>query len=151
MSIALFNSGGGDEFYLPTHLAVTTTQMQLHTTCDDCISLVQDAATILSSSRKADLLGTGQPPRPGGALYDKQYQSRLLTNVASSKCHMCALLHAHTPRFCEPVRPDEELLIVVSRARYNPLAVSIGLIGFEQATGQQMHYAGSLRVQEGGI
>lgn len=126
-------------------------QTQLHTTCDDCISLVQYAATILSSSRKADVLGTGPPPRLGGAVFDQRYQSRLLTNVASLKCHMCALLRAHISQFSEPFESGEELQIVVSRARYDPLAVSIGLVGFEQATGHQIHYAGSLRVQEGEI
>lgn len=118
-------------------------QMQLHTTCDNCISLVQHAATILQFSDEVDCL----------TRYDKQYQSQLLANVASSKCHMCTLLHAHIPGLSEPFEFGLELYIGVFRVPKNPVAVRIKLQGQEHMADplDWIIYPNSLRVHEGEI
>lgn len=113
-------------------------EMQLHTTCDNCIS-VAEHARILQYSETEELL----------RLYDEEYQSQLLANVASSKCHMCTLFHANIPRLSEPFESGLELAIRVLRLRKDPLAVMIELVG--QTNTDFKIYAGSLRVHEGEI
>lgn len=135
-----FNSGGSDPIRLFTCLYVIMTQMQLHTECDDCISLLKHAATIISQSETE-----------WETSFDKQYQTRLLANVASSECYMCALLHEHFPRLSESHGFGEELYIVVNKERYDPLAAYIGLFSYYDESKPEIkaRYPESLRVHEG--
>lgn len=116
--------------------------MQLHTECDDCISLLQHATTIISQSASRPESSSSQ--FIWVLSYDKQYQTRLLANAASSKCYMCALLHRHIPRLSESHAFGKELGIVVKIARYDPLAANIVLMNKDGAS-----YASLLRVHEG--
>lgn len=113
-------------------------QMELHTTCDNCISLVQHAASILQSFDEE--LPT---------LYDRQHQSQLIANVASSKCHMCTLLHTQIPRLSEPFESGLELIIWARRVPGDPRAIRIKLVG--ESDKSRTNYPGSLRVHEGEI
>lgn len=117
------------------------TQMQLHTTCDDCSTLVQHATNMLQSSGEVEV----------SILCDTDFHSRLLANAASSKCRMCTILCANFPRLSKPVKPGEVLQLKPSRSHYNPLAVDINLLEFEEASGILVCYLESLRVQEGEV
>jgi hypothetical protein len=116
-------------------------QPQIHTTCDDCISILQDAASLISSkSLEASSV----------TLFLTKHQSRLAANVSSSKCYMCTLLYAQIPRLLEPFNSGEALALAISRARHEPHAATVGLLGFErEAVDRQTHYQGSLRIQHG--
>lgn len=116
-------------------------QPQTHTTCDDCIRILQDAASLLSSKSLEASSAT---------LFHTKHQSRLTANVSSSKCHMCTLQYAQIPRLLESFNSKEVLALAIFRARHEPHAVTIGLVGFEgEALDRQTHYLGSLRIQHG--
>ncbi|OAA32751.1 Heterokaryon incompatibility [Moelleriella libera RCEF 2490] len=114
-------------------------RQQINTTCDHCINIFQDAASLLrSESLEAS----------STSLFYKKHQSRLAANVSSSKCHMCTLLHAQIPRLLESFSPGEVLALTISRARHEFHVATVGLIGFEKdAVERQTHYTGSLRIQ----
>lgn len=124
-------------------------QAQLHTTCDDCISLLQHATTIISESA---CLSESSSDQAKWTTYDKQYQTRLLANVASSECYMCALLHEHIPQLSKSHEFGEEFQMIVGRTRYDPLAVRILLVALRGGGNKRqttIGYAGGLRVHEG--
>lgn len=123
-------------------------QMQFDTACDDCTSLLQNAATILSESASVSESSSRQTE---GTPYDKQYQARLLAKVASSECYMCALFQRHIPRLSESLELGEELQIIVQRALFDPLAANIRLVELSGKDERRIigHYPGVLRVQEG--
>lgn len=109
--------------------------------CDDCVSILQDAASLLSS---------GSVEAPLSTLFNAEYQTRLTANVCYSKCHMCCLLYAQIPALREPYSSTEVLAIVIWRARDDYRATTVGLIGFERdAVDCQAHYPGSIRIQHG--
>ncbi|EXA29679.1 hypothetical protein FOVG_18847 [Fusarium oxysporum f. sp. pisi HDV247] len=114
-------------------------QPQTHTTCDDCINILQDAASLLQSE---------SVEASSASLFHIEHQLRLATNVSSSKCHMCTLLYAQIPRLLESFSSGEVLALAISRARHEPHGATVGLIGFERdAMDSQTHYPGSLRIQ----
>lgn len=122
-------------------------QMQLPTECDDCISLLQHAATIISQS--ASLSESSSSQKQWVILYDEQFRTRLLANVASSKCYMCALLHRNIPQLSKSHDVGEELQIFVARPQKDPLAAEIGLARFQEGKKRQVAFPGRLRVHEG--
>lgn len=126
-------------------------QMQLHTECDDCISLLQHAATIISQF--ASLSESSSSQKEWMILYDKQYQKRLLANVASSKCYMCVLLHEHIPRLSEYHCIGEKWHILVTRAQYDHLAANINYVSIYERNKHETFTScpGSLQVYEGRI
>ncbi|KAG4295200.1 hypothetical protein FPRO06_01784 [Fusarium proliferatum] len=114
-------------------------QLQTHTTCDDCINILQDAASLLQ---------TESVEASSASLFHVKHQLRLATNVSSSKCHMCTLLYTQIPRLLESFSPGEVLALEISKGRHGPHGATLGLIGFERdEVGSQMHYPGSLRIQ----
>ena len=116
-------------------------QPQTNTTCDDCISILQDAASLLSS----ESLKESSP-----ALFDAERQARLVSNVSSSKCHMCALLSAEIPRLLQSFSSGESLYLQVFRAEQDPHAATLGLMGFERgAEYPEVGYPGTLHIQHG--
>lgn len=67
--------------------------------------------------------------------------------MASSKCHMCALLHESIPELSEPYEAGKGMKILVRKRYDDPLAVIIELI-YGQSDGYGV-YEGQLRVHEG--
>lgn len=115
------------------------TEQQLHTTCEDCTSLVQHAAAMIQSSDQY----TVKTP------YDSQYQSRLLANVTSSKCHMCTILHANIPQLILPFEPGERKEFWTQKLANDPLAAAIELCGLPDETRMFRGWPGRLGVQQG--
>lgn len=116
-------------------------QAHIHTTCDDCVNIFIDAASLLASESAEE---------PAIALFDAPYQTRLACNVSSSKCHMCTLLCASIPKLLEAFDPKEIRGLAISKARHDPDAATVGLFGFErEALDRQTFYPGSLRIQDG--
>ncbi|KAF5971607.1 heterokaryon incompatibility protein [Fusarium bulbicola] len=114
-------------------------QPQNHTTCDDCINILQDAASLLQSE---------SAEASSASLFHIEHHLRLATNVSSSKCHMCTLLYAQIPRLWESFSSEEVLALTISKGRHEPHGATVGLIGFERdAVDSQTHYPGSLRTQ----
>lgn len=143
------DSIGNDSIRLFTCLDAIMAQAQLHTTCDDCISLLQHAATIISESA---CLSESSSDQTKWTTYDKQYQTRLLANVASSECYMCAHLHEQIPQLSKSYEFVEEFQMTVGRAQYDPLASHIWLVARRGAGNKRQTitgYPGGLRVHEG--
>jgi hypothetical protein len=116
-------------------------QLQIHTTCDDCIKIFKDAASLLSSKSEEE--------KSSVILFHPSYQSRLKANMSSSTCHMCTLLGASIPRLLESFDSKEVLGLAISRARHDPAAANVILVGCEtDALNIQTHYTGSLQIQD---
>jgi len=63
---------------------------------------------------------------------------------------MCTLLGTSIPRLLEPFDSREMLALTITRARQDPHAAVLALVGCEkEALGSQVHYTGSLRIQDG--
>lgn len=116
---------------------------QSYTTCADCVKVLQDAASMLSSDTK-------KPTDSLVNLFHNSHRTRLIANVSASKCRMCLLLSAFIPRLLQPLDDEELLALVVSRARHDLDAAAVGVVGFRRdALGTQRHYSGGLRIQDG--
>lgn len=116
---------------------------QLYTTCADCVKVLQDAASLLSSDTK-------KPRDSVLNLFHESHRTRLIACLSASKCRMCLLLSASIPRLLQPLDDEELLTLEVSRAQHDLDAAVVGLVGFGGgASGMQTHYSGGLRIQDG--
>jgi hypothetical protein len=114
---------------------------QTYATCGYCIKLFEDAASILSQSSEEESTVIH---------FDASSQTRLAANVSLLRCHMCILLDASIPRLLKPLNSKELLVLSTSRARYDPEAVTVSLVGLERKKlGHHLHYDGVLRIQDG--
>lgn len=114
---------------------------QANTACNYCIRILADVACLLSPASVEDA---------SMVVFDVAYQIRLTANVSSSKCHMCVLLSGSMPRLLQALDSSEVLGFAISRARHDPNAATIVLVGCEaEALDLQTHYTGSLRIQHG--
>ncbi|KXX78452.1 Heterokaryon incompatibility protein 6, OR allele [Madurella mycetomatis] len=95
--------------------------LQFYATCADCVKVLQDAASLLSSDTK-------KPRDSLVNLFHNSHRTRLIANVSVSKCRMCLLLSAFIPRLLQPLDNEELLALVVSRARHDLDAAAVGVI-----------------------